>query len=246
MSNHHHLGCYDKAGNYPAFIAHLHKMVAKVMNAHWGRWENLWSSEQTSVVELIEPHDVFDKMIYALTNPVKDHLVTESRHWPGASSLVAQLHDKELTIRRPHWFFAKDGRMPKEVTLRFTRPRGFEHLSHDDWVKRVRESIAVVEARATAERRRKKLRVLGRKRVLSQSPLASPTSPARRRKLSPRVAAKNRWRRFEALRRNDAWLQAYRSALDAYRRGNKEALFPIGTYKLRIERHVRCVEQAGA
>ena len=85
MSNHHHTGIYDPDGNYPAFIEHFHKFFAKCQNALRGRWENFWSSEQTSVVRLVDPNDVIDKMTYALTNPVKDGLVERAHHWPGVT-----------------------------------------------------------------------------------------------------------------------------------------------------------------
>jgi len=55
MSNHHHTGIYDPDGCYPAFIEHFHKLFAKCQNALRGRWENFWSSEQTSVVRLVDP-----------------------------------------------------------------------------------------------------------------------------------------------------------------------------------------------
>ncbi len=87
MSNHHHTGIHDPEGNYPAFIEHFHKLFAKCQNALRGRWENFWSSEQTSVVRLVEPTDILDKMTYALTNPVKDGLVEKAHHWPGVSSV---------------------------------------------------------------------------------------------------------------------------------------------------------------
>ena len=44
-SNHYHDGVGDPHGNYPEFIAHFHRMLAKLMNARWGRWENFWASE---------------------------------------------------------------------------------------------------------------------------------------------------------------------------------------------------------
>jgi hypothetical protein len=50
QSNHHHTGIYDPKGTYPEFIEHFHKLFAKCMNSLRGRWENFWSSEQTSVV----------------------------------------------------------------------------------------------------------------------------------------------------------------------------------------------------
>ena len=101
MSNHHHTGIHDPGGNYPAFIEHFHKLFAKCQNTLRGRWENFWSSEQTSVVRLLEPNDVIDKMTYALTNPVKDGLIQHAHHWPGVTSLVSLLHAKPLVATRP-------------------------------------------------------------------------------------------------------------------------------------------------
>jgi REP element-mobilizing transposase RayT len=92
MSNHHHTGIYDPDGCYPAFIEHFHKLFAKCQNALHGRWENFWSSEQTSVVRLVDPNDIIDKMTYALSNPVKDNLVDRAHHWPGVTSLHFLLH----------------------------------------------------------------------------------------------------------------------------------------------------------
>src|SRR4029077_2546749 len=112
MSNHHHTGIEDPHGNYPAFLEHFHKLFAKCQNALRGRWENFWSSEQTSVVRLVGPDDIIEKMVYALTNPVKDHLIEKAHHWPGVSSLGAVIHGKLLVASRPRHFFSGDGGMP--------------------------------------------------------------------------------------------------------------------------------------
>src|SRR3954465_4358510 len=101
MSNHHHTGIHDPNGTYPAFIEHFHKLFAKCQNALRGRGENLWSSEQTSVVRLADPNDTIDKLVYALTNPVKDGLVEKAHHWPGVTSLAAILHGKSFIATRP-------------------------------------------------------------------------------------------------------------------------------------------------
>src|SRR5664279_1284936 len=129
MSNHHHTGIYDPHGNYPAFLEHFHKLFAKCQNALRGRWENFWSSEQTSVVRLVEPNDILDKMTYALTNPVKDGLVEKAHHWPGVSSLEALMHRRPLLASRPKHFFREEGPMPEVVSLSFARPQGFDDLS---------------------------------------------------------------------------------------------------------------------
>lgn len=61
-----------------------------------------------------------------LANVLVQHLVQRAHHWRGVSSLVAQLQNKTLTVRRPHWFFDKNGTMPERVELTFGRPAGFE------------------------------------------------------------------------------------------------------------------------
>jgi hypothetical protein len=189
MSNHLHLGCTDRRGTLPEFYRDVHRNIAKCMNAHWGRWEPLFAGEQTSVVELVDPEDAFSKQIYSLTNPNKDHLVERAIDWPGASSLEAQLHDKVITVRRPSWFFDRDGKMPKQVTLRFTRPPGFEQLSQAQWIAKLKEGIAAAEAAAACERAASGKRVLGVKAIKRQSAFDSPkvaraaprAQPARRR-----------------------------------------------------------------
>src|SRR6476659_2696755 len=112
MSNHHHTGIHDPAGHYPAFLEHLHKLFAKCQNALRGRWENFWSSEQTSVVHLVDPNDVLEKMTYALGNPVKDGLVEKARDWPGVTSYDSIVHGQPLVASRPDHFFRDEGPMP--------------------------------------------------------------------------------------------------------------------------------------
>src|SRR5262245_22444980 len=57
MSNHQHLVIRDNRANFPDFLAHLHKMISKAMNALRGRWENFWATEQPNAVYLVESED---------------------------------------------------------------------------------------------------------------------------------------------------------------------------------------------
>ncbi|MEM9876892.1 MAG: hypothetical protein AAF928_18490 [Myxococcota bacterium] len=73
MSNHYHALMIDWEGSYPRFLARFHAHVAKVQNARYGRWENLWAgAKQTSMVGCVEPEDAFRQMVYILTNPVAE------------------------------------------------------------------------------------------------------------------------------------------------------------------------------
>jgi REP-associated tyrosine transposase len=233
MSNHHHTGIEDPEGNYPAFLELFHKLFAKCQNALRGRWENFWSSEQTSVVRLVDPNDVLDKMVYALTNPVKDRLVEQSHTWPGATSLPALTHGKPLVASRPKHFFRDDGSMPKVVSLDLPQPQGFKNVPQSAFVGLVLERIRAFEKAAAAERRRTGGQVMGRRGVLSQRWHARPESREPRRQLDPRVAARSKWSRIEALLRNRAFRDAYAAARAALLAGIRDVVFPAGTYWLR-------------
>lgn len=239
MSNHHHTGIIDTDGRLPEFLEYLHKFTAKCGNALRGRWESFWASEQTSCVQLMQPEDILDKMIYAITNPVKDGLVDRVHNWPGLDCLSAIANDEPLVAHRPRHFFRETTHLPKLERLMFVRPPGWEHLAHADWVALLRARIGAVELAAASERQKTGARVLGRKAVLRQPWHASPQSNAPRRQLSPRVAAKSKWARFEALQRNRAFLVDYQLARSLFLRGETPC-FPAGTYWLRRFVGVSC------
>lgn len=233
MSNHHHTGIFDREGNYPEFLEHFHKLFAKCQNALRGRWENFWSSEQTSVVRLVDPDDVIDKLVYALSNPVKDGLVEKAHHWPGVSSLEYHRHGTMLTATRPRHFFREDGGMPQSVTLSFARPPGFDRMSDGDLRRLLEERILRVELHAHEERRRTGRSVLGRRGVLNQLWSDRPATHEPRRALDPRLAARNKWGRIEALLRSRSFRDAYAAARATFIAGTRDVLFPSGTYWLR-------------
>jgi len=231
-SNHHHTGLVDRNGRLPEFLHLFHLLVAKHQNASRGRWESMWSaSETTSVVELVDPQDGLEKMVYALTNPVKDFLIAKAHHWPGASSLRANLSGEAITVARPRAFFNPDGDMPLSVTLELQRPPGFEGMSQSEFAELLERAIAAVENDAATKRHREGRALLGRKAVRTQHWGDRPQSHEPRRQMSPRVAARNKWKRIETLQRNRAWLIAYRVARTRWLAG-LDAVFPAGTWWL--------------
>ena len=239
MSNHHHTGVVDTKGTLPDFLAHFHKLVAKHQNALRGRWEAMWAVEQTSVVELVEPEDIFEKMVYAFVNPVADHLVEKAHHWPGVNSLAATSAGRPLAANRPQTFFRPDGDMPTTVVLPLFLPPALVPDSRAEFVGRLEERIRVAEQAAATERARTDKRIVGRAVVRAQHWNDSPRSRELRRGLDPRVACKNTWRRIEALARNKVWLDGYRRARAAFLAGVR-ATFPAGTFWLQRYAGVAC------
>ena len=230
MSNHLHDAIYDRAGNAPAFYEHFHKLLAKCMNALRGRWENFFSSAQTSVVRLETRKALVDRLVYIATNPVQDGLVARVDDWPGASGYRALLSGVPLTATRPEHFFANDGTMPAEISLQLRIPA--ELGDREEILAEVQAGVAAVEAQMADERARTGRRVLGRYAVLRQSWRESPTSREPRRNLSPTIAARCKWALFEAIQRKRDFTVAYRKARTAFLLG-VPVLFPYGTYWLR-------------
>jgi putative transposase len=69
--------------------------------------------------------------------------------------------------------------------------------------------------------------------VLAQKVTERPQSREPRRELDPRVAARSKWSRNEALLRNKAFHDAYAAARATLISGIRDVQFPAGTYWLR-------------
>jgi hypothetical protein len=195
---------------------------------------------------LVDPEDVMAKMVYALTNPAKDDLVDAAEDWPGINAFSSIVAGKEMTATRPGHFFREDGSMPKTLSLSFTRPPGFEAMSVSEFAAMVSREVRAVETEARNRRALTGKRVLGRRAILDQDWRARPHSSEPRRERNPRVAAKQKWSRIEALLRNKDFVQTYRSRFSAFKQGIKDLFFPAGTYWLKRFASVACVPVADA
>jgi putative transposase len=230
MSNHHHTTVYDRDGNVIEFYQRFHTNLARCVNALRGRWENLWSSVPTSLVELESVDDVIEMLVYTATNPVQHGLVERVHHWPGPDTVGALLNGHTLRARRPHWFFRSDGPMPEEVEMTLTIPEelGDARVLLD----RLRTRIMEVESEHDTTRAAEGRRVVGPHRILQQSWRESPTTREPRRELSPRVAARRTEQRIEALERNALFRSEYKEARISWL-AKLPTVFPAGTWWLR-------------
>ncbi len=238
MSNHYHMVYFDPDGRDPEFREHLNKMLAKAINALRGRSENLWSSDEPSVVELVTLEDVFEKVLYVLLNAVSASLVDSVNDWPGVHSLH-HLDGRVTQHERPWVYFRKTGKvMPPKVTLRAVVPPGLGEREAAEWGERVRRAVTERERALREERKAKGIRILGRKGVLAMRPTDSPTTESPRRKLRPSVACKDPELRAIALKKLQAFRRSYARAWDIWSKTTNPlekgaVVFPVGTYRLR-------------
>ena len=240
LSNHGHDVSTDPDGKIVEFRRELHALLARHINALFGEFEAFWAREPTCRVECVGAEDILDKIIYTLANPVEALLVERGEQWPGVRSAWPAPPRK---IKRPKGFFRGEedgGSWPEEVTLSFHRPPGFDELSDEELATLLRDTLETRERGIRKEARRKRQTFLGPEAILAQRRHAYPRSKEKRFGIRPTVAAKWKWARIERLRRNKEWLAHYEAALRELRAGNRDVVFPFGTYKLHSYYRIAC------
>ena len=227
MSNHYHMVVTDVRCVLPDFMMGLNRSLAMCIKQHRDWDEVVWEPNASySAVELGGPSEVLDKAAYTLLNPVSAGLVRTPERWPGVLSTLEQLRQGTLTAERPRVWF-KDS-APKRVTLRWTVPPGFRNKR-----EYVRALQALVLSRLTELRhefRRQGRSCLGSARVKKTQVTHHPSKKKQRFGRNPTFSALTRMAWLDAIKRLRAFRRAYRVAYAAWRSGDTEAEFPLGTW----------------
>jgi putative transposase len=237
MSSHIHLIATDVHGVLPRFLQYFHRVVAlgaKVLRA----WEGpVWEPGAVSAVRLLTPAAVVEKTAYVLANPVAAGLVRHAREWPGAKVHIGDIGRGVLHARRPEVYFdATNPEWPEHASLPITLPPAVEKDKAEDFRRAVAAELARLEAQARDDMRRQGLRFLGAEQARAISPYERATSFEALRDRNPTFAVGREqgsaWRAAAAAVR--AFRASYRAALDSWRTGVRHALFPVGTWWMRV------------
>jgi REP element-mobilizing transposase RayT len=243
LSNHAHLVITDADGRLPEFMQYLDSLVARAVNASLGRFEGLWASDGSySAVEPLDPSDIVAKAAYVLANPVAAGLVQRGSEWPGLWTAPERIGTTKLTAPRPKVFFDPKGNLPQTVALELSVPPGF--ASADEFRSALAAALHELEKRHRQELRLEGRGFLGAARVLAQNPFSRPAPGEPRFGVKPRIAARDKWKRIEGLLRLKSFVQAYRQSQSGWRSGDRDVVFPAGTYLLRILHGVHCAGAA--
>jgi REP element-mobilizing transposase RayT len=242
MSNHYHLDVTDPHGQLPAFKCMLNAFIARALNAHRGRFDRFWSTEQGCDVELIDDVDLIEGIAYTQTNPVTAGLVRRGYRWPGLTT-AGKKFGEVMRFKRPDFFFdPKNDDVPLFVEVRIVRPSIMPELSDDELYAKIREAVVHREREAAEKMRREHRRFLGEQRIARQSWRRTPGNRDERFASRPRVSSRGKWARIAALQRNVNWDAAYAKAYDALSTGERNVEFPHGTYALRRFAGVRVAQ----
>lgn len=240
MSNHWHAVLTDPHGRVTEFARDVHALIARSLNAHYGRWESFWSSQRLSLVELAGADDVLEKLVYTTTNPVEAGLVERPSDWPGLRTLPAHVPDAPRRFERPKTRFFRRSGLPEEVKLKLTVPAQLAHLGSREYVRRYEDRVRERVEAAGALRVREGRGVLGVHALKRQRKDGRPKTSAPRRKLDPAIASRDPARRVALLKELRAFRDAYREARRRWFEGDTDVLFPRGTLLMASLPTVRC------
>ena len=98
----------------PDFYRNYHSLVARAVNAYWGRGEALWCQGSYDNVETPEddPATLEEQLLYIWTNPVKDGLVERPEDWPGVRFLPEDFGTEIVVSKPANAFFG--GKLPDD------------------------------------------------------------------------------------------------------------------------------------
>ena len=232
MSNHYHIDITDPHGHLAEWKQLFNSLLARGLNNLRGRFDSFWSGDGPCDTLRPSDEDTLGDLVYTLTNPVKAGLVKWARQWPGFTTADWRF-GQTRRFRRPDWFFNSSGDMPEEVSLTLARPRIFAELDDDALYDKLAAAIRAAELRAQSELRAQGRRFRGARKIEKQTWQRAVTRDEERFRVRPKVASGSKWLRLAQLQRNRMWERAYALAREAWLAGDREAVFPAGTYWLR-------------
>ena len=240
MSTHEHLVVTDVRGCLPRFLAELHRTVAlcvKVLR----KWEGeVWDGGKTSVVELRTTQAVIEKLAYIAANPVAAGLVRRATEWPGITTLPKDLAQTTWTAQRPTVYLDEaNPSWPQEATLKLS-PLSLSGMTEQQIRGAVGAELARLESEAQARVLTKGWVFVGAQKLQRLSPFARARSWEPLRALNPTFAVGRSQKRafFAATQVLREFRVAYREALDAWRCGIRNTVFPRATWLMRAVHHV--------
>ncbi len=235
LGNHFHLLCRAPNRNLDRFAGLFKSQSSRQINRHRGDRRGTLYQRRYSCEPVFGEGAILDRILYILSNPAAAHLVNRSEDWPGLISSPQLLHDEKVSFTlfdRTAWYAAgsPEDRSPylEEGELEITLPEFLARMDPDERTALIRKHLEAREAEYRDTRRRENRTVMGRGRVLAQSPRSRPRSTNRSNRPLCHAATIETWMAYRYERR--LFLASYREASELYRGGDHEVEFPKGSF----------------
>ncbi|MEM7263233.1 MAG: hypothetical protein AAF488_14680, partial [Planctomycetota bacterium] len=229
-------------GELPAFMRDFLTNTSKALQVALKVTSPIWSGKRYSAVRLLDLDAAVRKIAYTLLNPARAEL-TRPKEWPGVTSAVYAIGDT-ITVRRPNFYFSK--RCPEAVELTIDPVSPEFGLSDRRQIEACNEAIesdvASTSRSIKAEAKREGRTFAGAQKV-RDTPLTK-RGNRRLKERNPRFATRNKELMKQAIEECKEFESAHAEAAQKFRRGEREALFPFGTYGYKVVLGVRVARSA--
>lgn len=241
MGNHHHLDLTDVEGERPHFKAYFHGFLARALNSLRGRTGDFWESGGSCDTVRDNDEESVTDLVYTDTNAVSAGLVRWPEQWPGFHS-AGWAFGETRTFERPKiaWFDLVDADWPDEVTITRTRPPCLAAMSDEEATTFLADRTRQRCVEKQYDMKKQHRRFKGPDKLRREKWWRRPGTTTKDFTVKPKVAVRCKYRRLAMIQRNREWEAQYLEADEAFARGNRDVVYPYGTWlqKVRYEVNV--------
>jgi len=243
MSTHWHLVVQDPLGRMPLFFEDLGRHFALFIKAFRGWPGEVLNKSAPGQQELLGVDGLLRGLSHAIANAAEAGAVRYSRDWPGALTRPEDLGRRVIRATLPEYYFDPDNpRWPKEIELELTMPEPLEEALGTQAVQKcVADQVHRRERNAWQEAKRKGLGFSGVRRCLRRKHTDRANSYEALGALNPTfTAAGDADAAAAAVQERRRFNTDYDEALAQWCAGNRNVVFPHGTWWMRVHHRVRC------
>lgn len=233
LSTHIHEVVSDPLGNLPAFLRERNRALANALKCH-RRWpEEVFQRASASCVELCGVDAIVEKIAYTIANCVHAGLVDSPTDWPGARSTVTHIEGESISAERPTVYFDPENPVwPARAEIQMKLPDALREQYGEDALNLLRDRVEDVVSLARTAMRACGKAVSSIRRLLSVAVTTRSNSFEPFGGREPTFAVSGNRALASMMRASrSGFLRAYRSALNAWRRGDPNPLFPPGSWR---------------
>lgn len=235
MSNHFHLlVCPDTVEQMSGFMKIFSTNLSKEVNRLLGRNETVFPRRYRHIPVSQEEAAQVERLVYLLSQGVKEGLVARPQDWPGVQCAKALLVGDDLSgtwlDRSREDDLRRRGRdvshqdIAEEVEVPLAPLPCWSHLSAEDYRERIKDLVTRIELQAREQHLEEGTRPRGARWVLEQDPWHRPESEDR--SPAPRFHAASRKVRCSMVEAFRVFLADYREAARRLLRGDRAVRFP--------------------
>jgi len=238
-SNHFHLLLRVESTHRMAqFMGYFNSNLAREAGrlAHWR--EKFWGRRYQAIPVSEEEAAQGERLRYILAHGCKEGLVERLRDWPGVSAVRALLEEEPL---QGYWFDRTREHADRRRGLAFERLSHatpytvhleplpcWEHLSRDEYQRRIAEIVDDIESQAALRRQLNALSAKGPEAIQTQEPHEAPETL--KKSPAPLFHAASRKVRRELYEAYKQFVAAFQDAAERLRAGEPDVLFPAGCF----------------